>query len=108
MSDAVNQVNDDNFEAEVLQSDLPVLVDFWAIWCGPCKAISPLVDDVATKHEGALKVVKMDVDSSPQVPAKYFIRSIPTLILFKDGAVVDQVVGAVSGAKLEQFVAQAL
>ena len=108
MSDAVNQVNDDNFEAEVLQSDLPVLVDFWAIWCGPCKAISPLVDAVATNHAGALKVVKMDVDSSPQVPAKYFIRSIPTLILFKDGAVVDQVVGAASGAKLEQFVSQAL
>jgi thioredoxin 1 len=108
MSDAVNQVTDDNFEAEVLQSDLPVLVDFWAIWCGPCKAISPLVDAVATNHKGVLKVVKMDVDSSPQIPGKYFIRSIPTLILFKDGAVVDQVVGAVSGAKLEQFVAQAL
>ncbi len=108
MSDAVNQVTDDTFETEVLQSDLPVLVDFWAIWCGPCKAISPLVDEVATKHAGKLKVVKMDVDSSPQVPAKYFIRSIPTLILFKDGDVVDQVVGAVSGAKLETFVQQAM
>jgi len=102
------QVTDDNFEAEVLNSDLPVLVDFWAVWCGPCKAISPIVDEVAAAHEGKLKVVKMDVDSSPQTPAKFFIRSIPTLILFKGGNVVDQLVGAVSKPKLEQFVSKAL
>ena len=107
MSD-LPQVTDDSFDAEVMQSDLPVLVDFWAVWCGPCKAIAPLVDNLAVKHAGKLKVVKMDVDGSPQVPAKFFIRSIPTLILFKDGAVVDQLVGAVSAAKLEQFVGQAL
>ena len=102
------QVTDDTFEAEVLKSDLPVLVDFWAVWCGPCKAISPIVDEVATEHEGKLKVVKMDVDSSPQTPAKFFIRSIPTLILFKDGNVVDQLVGAVSKPKLVDFVGKAL
>ncbi len=102
------QVTDDTFEAEVLKSDLPVLVDFWAVWCGPCKAISPIVDEVATEHEGKLKVVKMDVDSSPQTPAKFFIRSIPTLILFKDGNVVDQLVGAVSKPKLVEFVGKAL
>lgn len=107
MSD-LPQVTDDSFDAEVMQSDLPVLVDFWAVWCGPCKAIAPLVDDLAVKHAGKLKVVKMDVDGSPQVPAKFFIRSIPTLILFKEGAVVDQLVGAVSAAKLEKFVSQAL
>ena len=102
------QVTDDTFEAEVLKSDLPVLVDFWAVWCGPCKAISPIVDEVATEHEGKLKVVKMDVDSSPQTPAKFFIRSIPTLILCKDGNVVDQLVGAVSKPKLVDFVGKAL
>ncbi len=108
MSDALTYVTDENFDAEVLKSDLPVLVDFWAVWCGPCKAIAPLVDELATKLDGQLRVAKMDVDNSPQVPARYFIRSIPTLILFKDGEVVDQLVGAVSSAKLAEFVKQAL
>jgi len=107
MSD-LTQVTDDNFELEVLKSDIPVLVDFWAIWCGPCKAISPVVEEVANDHAGQLKVVKMDVDKSPQTPAKFFIRSIPTLILFKDGNVVDQLVGAVSKPKLQEFVKKAL
>ena len=108
MSDALTYVTDDNFDAEVLQSDLPVLVDFWAVWCGPCKAIAPLVDKLAETKAGQLKVAKMDVDNSPQVPARYFIRSIPTLLLFKDGKVVDQLVGVASAAKLDEFVGQAL
>lgn len=97
----VLEVTDSNFEAEVLKSELPTLVDFWAIWCGPCKQIAPLVDAVADEYQGKLKVGKMDVDRHQVVPQQYSIRSIPTLLLFKNGKVVSQLIGTMQRAKLE-------
>jgi thioredoxin 1 len=92
---AVVEVNDSSFEQEVLQSDQPVLVDFWAAWCGPCKALSPIVDEVASEYNGKLKVMKMDVDRNQATPMRYGIRGIPALLLFKGGKVADQIVGYV-------------
>lgn len=91
----VTEVNDDNFEQDVLKSDQPVLVDFWASWCGPCRALAPIVDQVAESYNGRLKVMKMDVDRNQQTPGKYGIRGIPALLIFKDGKVADQIVGYV-------------
>ncbi|OLD78567.1 MAG: thioredoxin [Ignavibacteria bacterium 13_1_40CM_2_61_4] len=88
-------VDDANFQSEVLSSDRPVLVDFWAIWCGPCKMIAPIVEELASEYEGKLKVAKMDVDANPRTSMQFGIRSIPTLIVFKGGQVVEQIVGAV-------------
>ncbi len=88
-------VSDANFQSEVLTSQTPVLVDFWAIWCGPCKMIAPIVEELASEYDGKLKVTKMDVDANPRTAMQYGIRSIPTLMIFKGGEVVEQIIGAV-------------
>ena len=93
-------LQDATFDKEVLKSDLPVLVDFWAAWCQPCKAIAPAVDDLAKQYKGKIKVAKLDVDEHQAVPQKYGIRSIPTLLVFKGGRVVDTIIGAVPKSKL--------
>ncbi|WP_428265252.1 thioredoxin [Haliangium sp.] len=97
----VVELTDSNFESEVLQSDVPALVDFWAVWCGPCRQIAPTVEALANEYQGKLKVGKMDIDHHQLTPQKYGIRSIPTLLVFKGGQVVGQVVGAVPRSKLE-------
>jgi thioredoxin 1 len=107
-SEKVLAFDDGNFEAEVINSGIPVLVDFWAQWCAPCKAIAPLVDSLAEEYEGRIKVGKVNVDENPATPGKFGIRGIPTIILFKDGKVVDQVVGAVPKAQLEALIKKAL
>jgi thioredoxin len=107
-SDKLVEVTDTNFETEILKSDLPVLVDFWAVWCAPCRAIAPHVDALAAQYDGKIRVGKCDIDSNPQVPTKYDIRSIPTLLMFKGGQVVGQVVGAVPKARLEDLIKKAL
>jgi len=93
---------DDNFENEVLQSDKPVLVDFWAVWCGPCKMIAPFVEELANELEGKAKVGKLDVDNNQESAIKYGVRSIPTVLIFKDGKVVDTIIGAVPKVQLKQ------
>ncbi len=98
--DKLIHVTDQDFEAEVLKADLPCLVDFWAPWCGPCKAIGPVVTELAAEFSGKVRIAKMNVDESPATPGKYGIRAIPTLILFKGGEVLDQVTGAVGKTQL--------
>ncbi|MCP3176450.1 MAG: thioredoxin [Desulfuromonadales bacterium] len=107
-SDKVLQLTDDNFESEVLKSSVPVLVDFWASWCAPCKAIAPVVDGLAAEYEGKVKIAKVNVDENPATPGQYGVRGIPTIILFKDGKVLDQVVGAVPKNQLESLIKKAL
>lgn len=99
---------DDNFEGEVLKSDKPVLIDFWAPWCGPCKAIGPIVEELAGSYAGRVKMAKMNVDDNPKTSAAYGIRSIPTLLLFKGGKVLDTLIGLVSRERLEDFVKKGL
>ncbi|MDP6771185.1 MAG: thioredoxin [Anaerolineales bacterium] len=101
-------VGDSDFQKEVLDSDTPVLVDFWAEWCGPCKMIAPIVDELADEYEGKVKFTKLDVDSSPQTAMQYGVRSIPTLLLFQNGQPVDQIVGAVPKAALTKRLEAAL
>lgn len=107
-SEKVMAFTDANFDQEVLKSDIPVLVDFWATWCAPCKAIAPLVDTVADEYAGKIKVGKVNVDESQATPGKFGVRGIPTLILFKNGVVVDQIVGAVPKSQLDALLAKAL
>ena len=108
MSDLVHATSDADFDADVLGSQLPVLVDFWAEWCGPCKMIAPVLEEVAQQFEGRLKVVKLDVDKNSESPAKFGVRGIPNLILFKNGEVVDSKVGALAKSQLVDFLEQYL
>ena len=103
MSDHITSITDDTFEQEVLKSDVPVLVDYWAEWCGPCKAIGPVLEDVAPNYDGKVRIVKMNIDENPNTPPKYGIRSIPTLMLFENGAVKETKLGALSKNQLTDF-----
>ena len=107
-SEKILTITDTTFEADVIKSDKPVLVDFWATWCAPCKAIAPTLDAIADEYDGQIAVGKVNVDDSPATPGKYGVRGIPTIILFKDGKVVDQVVGAVPKSQLEALIKKAL
>jgi thioredoxin 1 len=103
-----NTFTDENFATEVLQSEKPVLVDFWAVWCGPCKMIAPLVEELAGEFEGKAKVGKLDVDNNQESAIKYGVRSIPTVLIFKDGKVHDTIIGAVPKAQLKKKLEAAL
>ncbi|MGZ3405978.1 MAG: thioredoxin [Polyangia bacterium] len=107
-SDKIANVTDASFENDVLKSTQPVLIDFWATWCGPCRAIAPVVEQLAGEYAGKVKVVKVNIDENPKTPTQYDVRSIPTLLMFKDGKVVGQIVGAVPKPKIEELVKKAL
>ncbi len=104
MSEHIHYVTDDTFEAEVLQSPLPVLLDFWAEWCSPCKMIAPLLDQIAGQYAGRLKIAKLNIDDNPATPANFAVRSIPTLMLFKNGNVEVTKIGALSKSQLTAFI----
>ncbi|MDH3561634.1 MAG: thioredoxin TrxA [Gammaproteobacteria bacterium] len=104
MSEDIIYVTDDTFETEVLKASDPVLVDYWAEWCGPCKMIAPILDEIANEYNGKIKIAKLNIDDNPQTPPKYGIRGIPTLMLFKDGNVEATKVGALSKSQLTAFI----
>ncbi len=104
MSDKINYVTDDTFEAEVVNAEGPVLVDYWADWCGPCKMIAPILDEIAEEYDGKLKVAKLNIEENPDTPPKFGIRGIPTLMIFKGGNVEATKVGAVSKSQLTAFI----
>ena len=106
--DVLFHATDGNFEPEILKSEIPAVVDFWAPWCGPCQVIAPVIEELAKEYTGKVKVAKMNVDENPATPSRYGIRGIPTVILFKEGQVLDQIVGAVSKSRVEEMIKKAL
>jgi len=104
MTKLVTNISDESFDAEVLKCSVPVIVDFWAEWCGPCKSISPIVEELASEYEGKIKICKLNIDESPETPTKFNVRGIPTLLLFKNGAVVSQKVGAAAKSQLSAWI----
>jgi thioredoxin 1 len=108
VNDKISHITDDSFDVEVLKADKPVLVDYWAEWCGPCKMIAPILDQIANEYAGKLKVTKLNIDDNPATPPRYGIRGIPTLMIFKDGAVEATKVGALSKSQLTAFIDESI